>query len=154
MRLFDLVGSTSRIVALGALSAVVGCGVFGGEQVCTLEAIPTGVVLYVDPPRAERARMAWIEHCQARRCESGTVRLDDHGDGKRGFVLFPGSERRPTDVRVLLRSSSGEQVLSRDTVATPRWVSPLDEPRCPKGGPQIRLAVTEKGRLDTAFDRD
>jgi hypothetical protein len=154
MQVFDLVRTASRIVALGVLPAVVGCSVLEGEQICTSEAIPTGVVLYVDPPTAARAHAAWIEQCRAQRCQNGTVRLDDHDDGKLGFVPFPGAEREPTQVRVVLRSSSGQQVFSRDTVATPRWVRDLDRPRCPKGGPQIRLAVTEEGRLDTAFDRD
>lgn len=140
---------TSRIMAVGVAFVTAGCGLFEGEQICTMEAIPAGVVVEVAAPLAQRADVASVEQCQGQRCRTRSVRLDDHAGGKRALAWFQKFDRVRTRVQVELRSLSGQQVYRGEITATPEMVPPLDSPRCPKGGPQIRLAVTKEGRLDS-----
>ncbi|MEU8800960.1 hypothetical protein [Spirillospora sp. NPDC048819] len=52
---------TSRIMAVGVAFVTAGCGLFEGEQICTMEAIPAGVVVEVAAPLAQRADVASVE---------------------------------------------------------------------------------------------
>ncbi|MBC6459805.1 hypothetical protein [Actinomadura sp. HBU206391] len=154
------------MAVVATVSALTACGSLTGSGMeCTAVGTPVGVGLEIEPPFAAKVASATMKICWDGVCHTPVIHLSPStragrqscaGDrpedtcgvaaertgGQHGFGAAPGLPKKPVEVTLVLRDSSGGRLLHRRLTVTPEGAFP-NGPNCGEGGPQAGLVVAD-----------